>query len=60
MIVSGILRTRHKTVGNLWTTNAAYARQIFRTILANDWFFQILGAIYFDDKTTSNQQRWTK
>jgi hypothetical protein len=24
--------------------------------LASDWFFQILGTIYFDDKTTSNQQ----
>jgi len=59
MIVSGILRTRNKTLGNLWTTNAAYARQIFRTTLAREWFFQILGTIYFDDKTTSSQQRST-
>ena len=57
MIVSGFLRTRKETVGNLWTTNGAYARLVFHATMAKDWFFLILCILHLKHKTTRNQQR---
>ena len=58
-VVSGILSTRKEPVANLRTTNTANARPIFRTIMARDQYFQILGVICCDDKTTRNHWRST-
>jgi hypothetical protein len=59
MTVSGFRRTRKETVGNLWTTNGAYARLIFHATMAMDWFFQILCILRLNYKTTRNQRRST-
>jgi len=55
-IVSGIRRTRKEPVAKLWTTNAAYARPIFRATMARDRFFQIPRVFCVNDETTRNQQ----
>ena len=58
-IVSGVLRTRKEPVAKPWTTNAAYARPIFRATVTRDRLFRILRVIRFDDKTTRKQRRST-
>jgi len=58
-IVSGIRRTRKEPVAKPWTTNAAYARPIFRATMARDKFFRILRVIHVNGETTRNQQRST-
>jgi len=57
MIVSGFWRTQKETVGNLLTTNGAYARLIFHATMAMDWFFQTLRILCLNHKTTRNQWR---
>jgi len=49
-IVSGILRTRKEPLANLWKTNAAYSRLIFRATIVEDQFIQILYVIHFYEK----------
>jgi len=49
-VVSGVLRTRKEPEVNLWTTNAVYARMVFRATMVKDRFIQILHVIHFYEK----------
>ena len=42
-------------MADLWTTNAAYAKLIFRATMPGDRFFHMRRAIRFNDKTARNQ-----